>query len=72
VSLVEVDGSPQQLRQHAEHCRNLADSQISERTRVILKTMAKEFDQQARDIDATEQPENGRGLGPLPTGGRSR
>jgi hypothetical protein len=44
-----VDETPQQLRQQAEHCRHLAKSQFDERTRVILKTMAEEFDQQADD-----------------------
>ena len=44
-----MDETPQQLRQQAEHCRHLAKSQFDERTRVILKTMAEEFDQQADD-----------------------
>ena len=44
-------GSAQQLRLHAEHCRDLAHGQNDERTRVILRTMADEFDQQARDLD---------------------
>jgi hypothetical protein len=53
-----VDRTPQQLRQHAEHCRHLANSQVDERMRLILKTMADEFDQQAVDLrDAsTEEP----------------
>jgi hypothetical protein len=51
VSLQLVRGSAQQLRLHAEHCRDLAHGQNDERTRVILRTMADEFDQQARDID---------------------
>jgi hypothetical protein len=46
-----VRGSAQQLRLHAEHCRDLAHGQNDERTRLILRTMADEFDQQARDID---------------------
>jgi hypothetical protein len=46
-----VRGSAQQLRLHAEHCRDLAHGQNDERTRVILRTMADEFDQQARDLD---------------------
>jgi hypothetical protein len=50
-----VDGSAHQLRQHADHCRDLAHSQISERTRLILETMANEFDQQARDMDETDR-----------------
>ena len=48
-------GSAQQLRLHAEHCRDLAHGQNDERTRVILKTMAEEFDQQARDIEEDGQ-----------------
>jgi hypothetical protein len=43
-----VDHSPLQLRRQAEHCRSLASSQTDARTRLILLTMAKEFDQQAR------------------------
>jgi hypothetical protein len=50
-----VDETPHQLRQHAEHCRHLAKSQFDERTRLILKTMADEFDQQAHDIDTNAQ-----------------
>jgi hypothetical protein len=46
--LIVVDETPQQLRQHAEHCRHLAESQSDERVRLILKTMADEFDQHAR------------------------
>jgi len=46
-----VDGTPLQLRRHAEHCRYLADSQVDERIRLILKTMASEFDQQALELD---------------------
>ena len=42
-----MDSTPQQLRRHAEHCRTLADSQVDERTRLILTTMADEFDLQA-------------------------
>jgi hypothetical protein len=42
-----VDTTPLQLRRHAEHCRTLANSQIDERTRLILTTMADEFDLQA-------------------------
>jgi hypothetical protein len=44
-----VDQTPQQLRQQAEHCRHLAESQFDERLRLILKTMASEFEQQASD-----------------------
>jgi hypothetical protein len=49
-----VRGSAQQLRLHAEHCRDLAHGQNDERTRLILRTMAKEFDQQARALDEEE------------------
>jgi len=55
VSLVSVDRTPHQLRQHAEHCRHLADSQIDERTRLILRTMADEFDKQALDLDDADK-----------------
>ena len=48
-----VDETPQQFRQQAEHCRHLAESQFDERVRLILKTMADEFDQQAGDTDTT-------------------
>jgi len=50
-----VDRTPHQLRQHAEHCRHLADSQIDERTRLILRTMADEFDKQALDLDDADK-----------------
>jgi len=50
-----VDRTPQQLRQHAEHCRHLANSQVDERIRLILKTMAGEFDGQALELDHAEQ-----------------
>jgi len=46
-----VDQTPQQLRHQAEHCRHLAKSQFDDRVRLILKTMADEFDKQARDTD---------------------
>jgi hypothetical protein len=48
-----VRGTPLQLRRQAEHCRQLAESHFDERTRLILKTMANEFDQQAHDMDST-------------------
>jgi hypothetical protein len=48
-----VDQTPLQLRHHAEHCRHLANSQFDVRLRLNLKTMADEFDKQARDKDAT-------------------
>jgi hypothetical protein len=53
VILARVDGSPHQLRRQADHCRNLAHSQLDERVGLILRTMAKEFDQQADALDAT-------------------
>jgi len=46
--LLWVDETPQQLRQQAEHCRHLAQSQFDERVRLILENMANELDQQAR------------------------
>jgi hypothetical protein len=55
VSLVLVDTTPLELRHQAEHCRRLADSQFDERTRTILRTMAKEFDLQARGMEADKR-----------------
>jgi hypothetical protein len=49
-----VDSTPLQLRRHAEHCRTLADSQADERVRLILNTMAEEYDRQAVDLDPVE------------------
>jgi hypothetical protein len=49
VSFCQVADTPQQLRHQAEHCRHLADTHNDERIRLILKTMATEFDQQADD-----------------------
>jgi hypothetical protein len=46
-----VDETPYQLRRRAQHCRHLADSQFDERLRLILKSMADEFDQQAHESD---------------------
>lgn len=51
VGLCSVADTPKQLRHQAEHCRHLADSQNDERTRLILKSMASEFDQQALDAE---------------------
>jgi len=48
-----VDQTPQQLRQQAEHCRHLAESQFDERVRLILRNMADEFDQQATDSESS-------------------
>jgi hypothetical protein len=50
-----VDRTPLQLRRHAEHCRDLAHGPVDERTRLILTTMATEFDDQAAGIDAGEK-----------------
>jgi predicted transcriptional regulator of viral defense system len=47
-----VEAKAIDLRQHAEHCRRLAKSSIDERTRIILRTMASEFDEQASDKEA--------------------
>jgi hypothetical protein len=47
-----VEAKATELRQHAEHCRRLANSSIDERTRIILRTMASEFDEQALDEEA--------------------
>ena len=47
-----VEAKAIDLRQHAEHCRRLAKSSIDERTRIILRTMASEFDEQASDQEA--------------------
>jgi hypothetical protein len=52
-----VDRTPLQLRQHAEHCRHLADSQVDERVRLILRTMAGEFDKQAVELDDADENE---------------
>ena len=54
MSLSAVDSTPLQLRRHAEHCRSLAETQADERTRLILNTMADEYDQQAVDLDPVE------------------
>jgi hypothetical protein len=53
-----VDSSPHELRRQAEHCRNLADSQFDERVGSILRSMAKEFDRQAADLDSGERAAN--------------
>jgi hypothetical protein len=50
-----VDQTPQQLRQQAEHCRHLAESQFDERVRLILRDMADEFDQQATYSEASAE-----------------
>jgi hypothetical protein len=46
-----VNLTPRELRRQADHCRDLAESQFDARTRLILTTMASEFDQQARDAE---------------------
>lgn len=40
------------LRRHAEHCRSLAVGDMSEQLRMILLTMAEQFDVQAEALDA--------------------
>jgi hypothetical protein len=47
VGIPVVDRTPLELRRHAEHCRQLARGLIDERNRLILHTMANEFDEQA-------------------------
>jgi hypothetical protein len=55
-----VDETPQQLRQQAEHCRHLAESQFDERVRLILNTMAREFEQQAcKSTSDADDPKQG-------------
>jgi hypothetical protein len=51
-----VDGTPHELRRHAEHCRHLATSQNDDRTRLILQTMASEFDDQALAQETCDEP----------------
>lgn len=46
-----MNPTPQQLRLQAEHCRDLAQSLVDERVRLILTGMANELDEQARDAD---------------------
>lgn len=40
-----------QLRRDAKHYRDLANSQVDDRVRLILGNMADEFDQRAADLD---------------------
>jgi hypothetical protein len=47
-----VNSDSQQLRQRGEHCRHLADSQFDERVSSILHSMAKDYEEQARDLDS--------------------
>jgi len=42
------------LRRHARHCRDMAHRQSDERMRIILQTMASEFDEQADAIALSE------------------
>ena len=44
--------TPQELRRQAEHCRDLACGHFDRRVRLILTTMADEFEQQARATEA--------------------
>jgi len=54
-----MEPTAKSLRQHASHCRNLAHGTVDQRMRVILLTMASEFDGQANAIEASvlEAPE---------------
>ena len=47
-----MDDKAGDLRRHAAHCRFMARSSVTERTRTILFTMAIELDGQADLIDA--------------------
>jgi len=40
------------LRRHARHCRTMAHAHSDEQVRIILQTMASEFDDQADTADA--------------------
>jgi hypothetical protein len=46
-----VDPTVRELRRQADHCRDLAESQFDARIRLILTTMASEFEQQAEDAE---------------------
>jgi hypothetical protein len=46
--------SPQQLRRDAAHCRELADSQLDERVRLILTGMAEDLLRQAAELEAAQ------------------
>ena len=45
-----MQGSPHQLRQQAEHCRELARTATGDRIRRILSEMANEYDEEAREL----------------------
>lgn len=49
-----MDHRATELRHHADHCRRLARDINDERTRVILRTMATEFDEQADQVVAEQ------------------
>ena len=49
-----MDPTPQQLRQQAEHCRDLAQSLVDERVRLILTDMAEDLLRQATDLEAAQ------------------
>ena len=48
-------GKAKDLLRHAEHCRCMARTVSDERTRLILRAMANELDQQANEEDARDQ-----------------
>jgi len=47
-----VEETPRELRRQADHCRELACGHLDQRVRLILTTMADEFEQQARATEA--------------------
>ena len=49
-----MDDKADRLRRHAQHCRQMAGTWVDSRTRIILLTMATEFDGQASDIDGAK------------------
>ena len=46
-ALCRVENKTRNLRRQAEHCRQLANGTVGERTRTILLVMATEYDAQA-------------------------
>jgi hypothetical protein len=54
--MIAVDRTPLELRRHAEHCRHLAKGLSDDRTRLILRTMAAEFGEQALAQEKSERP----------------
>ena len=59
VGFVPVADKTDELRRHAQHCRELTHDFSDERLRTILFTMANEFEQQADKIDTQEAEEPG-------------